>query len=81
MTGELRPCKNCGSCTMRTLGVNPRFKKITDKCIEMSFIRPGLKFCGRKENQQKVTELKKEIEEMEWRLKSKKFALKKMNRA
>ena len=50
MTGELRPCKNCGSCAMRSVGFHPRLKKITDKCIEMSFIRPGLKFCGKKEN-------------------------------
>lgn len=81
MTGELRPCKNCGSCAMRTLGVNPGFEKIKDKCVKMSFIRPGLKFCGKKENQQRAAELEREIKEMEWRLKDKKFSLKKMNRA
>ena len=81
MTGELRPCKNCGSCAMRSVGFHPRLKKITDKCIEMSFIRPGLKFCGKKENQQRAAELEREIKELEWRLKDKKFAMKKMNRA
>lgn len=79
MTDEIRPCTNCGLCETMTL--SPHIVDvIAEACVRTKYQRPGVKFCGQKKNQQRVVELEREIKEMEWRLKEKKFALNKMNR-
>ena len=79
MTDEIRPCTNCGLCETMSLG--PHIVDIiAEACVKAKYQRPGMKFCGKKRNQQRVVELEKEIKDLEWELFKRKNALKTLNR-